>query len=194
MARLNVTRKRMAENTLAILRYLSSDASPLPSMTAGYTRPATVFFSDFGRFIQYQFSTARLMYGTLFSLSLSLGWLVHRERMPVSHSASQSLATAGSFLKAQWNGVRALLVAFGGALVCANGLAAVMHRILGRNMSWFASEQSTLLLYGPAALTGLSLRSGLPPNTSCVLQYPHDGGLVRYYDNRHARVTNGPYS
>jgi hypothetical protein len=184
----------MAENTLAILRYLSSDASPLPSMTAGYTRPATVFFSDFGRFIQYQFSTARLMYGTLFSLSLSLVWLVHRERMPVSRSASRSLATIGSFLKAQWNGVRALLVAFGGALVCANGLAVIMHRILGRNMSWFASEQSSLLLYGPAALTGSSLRSGLPPNTPCVLQYPHDGELVRYYDNRHARVTNGPRS
>ena len=159
----------MAENTLAILRYLSSDASPLPSMTAGYTRPATVFFSDFGRFVQYQFSTARLMYGTLFSLSLSLVWFVYRTRVPATRLASQSLATAGGFWKAQWNGVRALLVAFGGALICANGLAVIMHRILGRNMSWFASEQSSLLLYGPAAVTGSSLHSSLPPSPKIPL-------------------------
>jgi Zn-dependent M28 family amino/carboxypeptidase len=147
----------MAENVIAILRYLSSDASPLPSLTAGYTRPTTVFFSDFGRFIQYQFSTALLMYGTLFSLSVSLAWFVHRERVPGSRSGSRSPAgaSASGFWMTQWNGVRALLFAFGGALICANGLAVIMHRVVGRNMSWFAVEHSALLLYGPAALTGM---------------------------------------
>ena len=188
MSLLNSTGKGMAENVLAILRYLSSDASPLPLLTAGYTRPTTVFFSDFGWFVQYQFTTARLMYGTLFSLSFSLAWFVYRERV---RSDSRSLPTASGFLSAQWNGARALLVAFGGALICTNGLAAIMHRVLGRNMSWFASEHSALLLYGPAALTGSSLHFGLPPS---VLYPPHDGELVRYYHNRHAHIANDPPS
>lgn len=136
----------MAENTLAILRYLSSDSSPLPSLTTGYTRPTTVFFTEFGRFVQYQFATARLMYGMLFSLSLAMSWFVYYKRMPESQSVG--------FWTAQWNGVRAILIAFGGALIGANGLAVIVHRVLGHNMSWFASEQSALLLYGPAALTG----------------------------------------
>jgi hypothetical protein len=38
-----------------------------------------------------------------------------------------------------------------------------MHRVLGRNMSWFASEHSALLLYGPAALTGSSPHRGFTP-------------------------------
>ncbi len=157
----------MGENVLAILRYLSSDTSPLPSLTTGYTRPTTVFFSDFGWFIQYQFTTARLMYGTLFTLSLSLAWLVYRERVPGSRSGSKSLASTGGFWTAQWNGVRAQLVAFGGALIGANGLAVIMHRVLGRNMSWFASEHSALLLYGPAALTGSSFSPVSPPSPEC---------------------------
>lgn len=141
----------MAENTLAILSYLSSDASPLPSLTTGYTRPTTVFFSEFGRFVQYQFATARLMYGTLFALCLVLAWFIHHKRVPGSHAAG--------FWGAQWNGVRAILVAFGGALIGANGLAAIMHRVLGHKMSWFSSEHSALLLYGPIALAGSSFLS-----------------------------------
>lgn len=139
--------QRMAENTLAILQYLTSDASPLPSLTTGYTRPATVFFTQFGHLFQYQFATARLLYGTLFALSLTLVRFAHRKRAPGSSSVV--------FLTEQWEGVRALLLAFGGALIGANGLAAIMDRVLGRNMSWFASEHSALLLYGPATFGGM---------------------------------------
>src|SRR5712672_3760704 len=112
----------MAENVLAILRFLSSDVSPLPSLTTGYTRPTTVFFTEFGRFIQYQFETARLMYGTLFFLSLTTAWFVHRKRILSS--------TSVGFWKAQWDGCRALLIAFGGAIIGANGLAVIMHYVL----------------------------------------------------------------
>ena len=157
----------MGENVLAILRYLSSDASPLPSLTAGYTRPTTVFFSEFGWFVQYQFTTARLMYGTLFALSLSLAWFVYRKRVPSSRLRSKSLTTIRDFWMAQWNGARAHLVAFGGALIGANGLAVIMHRVLGRNMSWFATEHSALLLYGPAALTSSSIHSDFNPISQC---------------------------
>jgi hypothetical protein len=140
--------QRMAENTLGILQYLSSDASPLPSLTKGYARPATVFFTQFGHFFQFQFATARLMYGALFALSLTLTRFAYRKRVPGTSSMS--------FLTEQWVGVRALLVAFVGALIGANGLAAIVHRVLGRNMSWFASEHSALLLYGPAIFSGSS--------------------------------------
>lgn len=138
----------MAENALAILQYLSSDASPLPSLTAGFTRPAIVFFTQFGRFWQFSFATARLTYGALFALSLTLARIAHGKRTPGSSFAG--------FLSELWVGVRTLLLAFGGALVGANGLAAIIHRILGRNMSWYASEHSALLLYGPATFGGLS--------------------------------------
>jgi hypothetical protein len=138
----------MAENTLAILQYLSSDASPLPSLTSGYAPPATVFFTQFGRFFQYQFATARLIYGTLFTLSLTLVRYAYRLRAPASSPVG--------LLAEQWKGTRALLLAFGGALIGANGLAAIIHRVLGRNMSWFASEHSALILYGPATFGGSS--------------------------------------
>jgi hypothetical protein len=132
----------MGKNVLPILRYLSSDASPLPLLTTGYTCPTTIFFSDFGWFIQYQFSTACLMYGTLFALSLSLAWFVYRESVPGSRSDSKPLTIDGGFRKAQWNSIRAHLIAFepGGALMGANRLAVIMHRALGRDMSWFTSE------------------------------------------------------
>lgn len=138
----------MAENTLAILQFLSSDASPLPSLKAGYSRSASVFFTQFGHFFQFQFATARLIYGALFALSFTLARFSYRKRAPGSSSQA--------FLKEQWKGVRSLLVAFVGALIGANGLAAMMHRVLGHNMSWFASEHSALLLYGPATFSGSS--------------------------------------
>ncbi len=105
------------------------------------------------------------MYGTLFalSLSLSLAWFVYHERVPGSRLRSKSLTTIGDFWMAQWDGVRGRLVAFGRALIGANGLAVIMHRILGRNMSWFAAEHSALLLYGAAALTGSFINSGFNP-------------------------------
>src|SRR5260370_39636452 len=92
------------------------------------TRVPLVFFSEFGWFILYQFTTARLMYGTLFALSLSLAWFVHRERVPGSRLRSKTLTTIGDFWMAQWNGVRAHIVASGGALIGASGLAGIMHR------------------------------------------------------------------
>ena len=41
-----------------------------------------------------------------------------------------------------------------GAIAGANLVALVMVNVLGKGMSWFSSEMSTLGLYGPAALAG----------------------------------------
>src|SRR5258708_33667939 len=67
----------MGENVLAILRYLSLDASPLPLLTSGYTHPTTMFFSEFDWFIQYQFTTARARhpFAGLVRLSRESSWL-----------------------------------------------------------------------------------------------------------------------
>jgi hypothetical protein len=105
--------------------------------------------------------------GTLYALSLSLAWFVYCERVPGSHSGSKLLTTAGGFWKAQWNSIHAHLIAFGGALIGANEHVAIMHRVIGRDMSWFASEHSALLLYGLARLTGSSFIPVLPPSLKC---------------------------
>jgi hypothetical protein len=105
--------------------------------------------------------------GTLYALSLSLAWFVYCERVPGSRSGSKLLTTVGGFWKAQWNSIRAHLIAFGGALIGANERVAIMHRVVGRDMSWFASEHSALLLYGPAGLTGSSFIPVLPPSLKC---------------------------
>ncbi|KAF8502349.1 hypothetical protein F5888DRAFT_1632262 [Russula emetica] len=110
--------------------------------------------------------------------------LVHTSllmRVPGSRSGSKSLTTAGSFWKAQWNSIRAHLIAFGGALIGSNGLAAIMHRVLGRNMSWFASKHSTLLLYGQAVLTVLIpdvVRSEHDRNVVTALLLMQLGGVI----------------
>jgi hypothetical protein len=64
----------MAENVLALVKYLSSDRSPLPTLTEGYTRPSTVYFTHIGVFITYSFATARTMYT---ALSFATLFLIH---------------------------------------------------------------------------------------------------------------------
>ncbi|KAF8624137.1 hypothetical protein AX17_007200 [Amanita inopinata Kibby_2008] len=64
--------QHMAENTLALLQYLSSRDSPLPTLTEGYIPPSTVFFSHIGVFIMYSFSTAKVMYSALLLASVML--------------------------------------------------------------------------------------------------------------------------
>ena len=45
-------------------------------------------------------------------------------------------------------GGRTRATPFDGASIGADSLPAVVHHVLGRSMSWYASEHSALLLYG----------------------------------------------
>ncbi|TFY75137.1 hypothetical protein EWM64_g8876, partial [Hericium alpestre] len=54
--------QHFAENIMALLQYLTSDESPLPSLDAGYSKPSTVFFSHMGTFFLYSYATARVLY------------------------------------------------------------------------------------------------------------------------------------
>ena len=139
----------MADNVLAILKYLSSADSPLPSLDAGYTRPSTVFFSHLGFFFMYSYRTARVLYALLFLSAFQFVTVTYRN--PALGSGRKELVDS---VRQNARGVGAWAIAIGGALVGANVLALVMERALGRGMSWYAVELSALALYGPAALAG----------------------------------------
>lgn len=139
----------MGENALALLRYLSSPASPLPSLTSGYKPPTTVFFTNLSWLIIYSYRTAKIVYTLFFAASLVLVRVIFVDPAP-------ALRRRKGLWREQARGVVAVLVGAGGTLVGANVAAVVMQRVLGKGMSWFSSELSTLALYGPAALTGLA--------------------------------------
>ncbi|KAF8736403.1 peptidase M28 family, partial [Rhizoctonia solani] len=124
--------QHMAENTLALLTYLSSSASPLPTLQS-YSPPKTAYFSLLSRyFFSYHFSTAQRLYTATFLLSLPL--------FRFSRLHAQSVV-----------GVPVSLI-FG--LVSANVFAALMSS-MGQGMKWFANEQFCLVLYTPSALLGV---------------------------------------
>lgn len=125
----------MAENSLALLRFLSSDASPIPRLEHGFARPRTVFFYYFGLFLVYSFTTAKIMYVSLFVASFYL--------------------VRATGVKRVWTALGAVVSAFVGALIGANGVAFVMTNILHKGMSWFRAEYFPVILYGPAAIVGM---------------------------------------
>ncbi|KAI0311021.1 hypothetical protein OF83DRAFT_1152851 [Amylostereum chailletii] len=142
--------QHMAENTLAILKHLTSEGSPLPSLTTGHKRPTTVFFSHLGYFFMYSFATAKAMYATLTVVAVAFVAATYRDPTLALGKGQPTV----DVWRAQLRGVRAIVLAFVGALVAANAHAVIMHRVMGKNMSWFSSELSALVLYAPAALSG----------------------------------------
>ena len=140
----------MAENAFALMSYLSSEDSPLPSLVTGYSSPTTVYFSYLTwHFFMYSASTALLMYSGLLLASFVLVWATFVDPAP-------ALRRKEGLLRELARGMRAVVVGVLGALVGANVVALVMEHVLGRGMSWFAYEYSCLGLFGPAALTGTS--------------------------------------
>ncbi|KDR80962.1 hypothetical protein GALMADRAFT_1358006, partial [Galerina marginata CBS 339.88] len=127
--------QHMAENTLALLRHLSSSESPISSLTEGYTRPTTVYFAHVGRtFFMYSFATAKAMYTVLLLASVGL--------------------KGNGFWREQGKGAVAVFAGVLGTLAVPNVVAAVMRHVLNKGMSWFKSPLAPLGLFGPAALLG----------------------------------------
>jgi FlaA1/EpsC-like NDP-sugar epimerase len=128
----------MAENVLSLIRDLTSSNSPLPSLTAGYTKPSTVFFSHiYKSFFRYSFTTAKIMYAILLLLSVLL--------VRVTHAS----------WKEQLRGCFAVLVGMIGALLVPNVVAIIMTK-MDKAMSWYTKPLAPVALYGPAGLLGLS--------------------------------------
>ncbi|KAJ4473162.1 hypothetical protein J3R30DRAFT_3296811 [Lentinula aciculospora] len=160
--------QNFAENTLALLFYLSSPPPTSPSiasLTAGYTKPSTVYFALFGKFWMYSFSTAKLMYVAL---------LVDAVVLVTATSKSRRLGTLGALCKP----TLAVLFAFVGSVLGSNVVALVMKYVLGKPLSWFRNEYSPMVLYGPAAALG-ALVSQYPFTTITELQAYHATLLVQ---------------
>jgi hypothetical protein len=122
----------MGENALALLLYLSSPESPLPSLTEGYTKPTTVYYSHLGKFWVYSFTTANIMHGLFLVATLAVSY------------QTPNLLT----------GFLANIAGFFGSIIGANVVAFVMSKVLGKSMSWFSHEWLALGLFGPPALLG----------------------------------------
>ncbi|KAG6889796.1 hypothetical protein C0992_004061 [Termitomyces sp. T32_za158] len=137
--------QNMAENTLALLRYLSAAGSPIPTLTT-YTRPTTVYYSYLGQFFVYSFTTAKIIYTFLFLATFSFVTLTYKN--PVS---------GGSIWSGQLRGVLAVIAGLIGTLLVPNFVAFVLRYVLGKGMSWFANEYSAIVLYAPPALLGALL-------------------------------------
>lgn len=139
----------MAENTLALLKYLASEVSPLPTLTAGYTKPTTVFYSVFGRFWIYSFHTAKILYSALFAASCLVVRITFVAPTP-------ALRQGRGFISETIRGFIALGLGFLGAIIGANAVAFAMTFIFNKGLSWFSIEFSCIALFGPAAIGGLS--------------------------------------
>ena len=137
----------MADNTLALLKYLTSPESPLPSLDTGYTKPETVFFSIFGFFFRYSFQTARITYFVFFITSLGFVKLTYVDPAP-------ALKRGRAMWQEQLRGIAAVVAAPIGALLGANTVAYIMTKGFDKGMSWFSVELSCLALYLPPALAG----------------------------------------
>ena len=151
----------MAENVLSLIRDLTSSNSPLPSLTAGYTKPTTVFFSHlYKSFFKYSYRSAKIMYATLLVLSVIYVRVTH------VHS------TPGRFWTEQLKGCFAVLVATIGALLASNVVAIIMTK-MDKAMSWYTRPLAPVALYAPAGLLGSSRNhrclSLLIPNTPGAL-------------------------
>ena len=166
--------QHMAENTLALMEYLSSPESPLPTLTTGYTKPTTVFFSILNLiFVQYSFATANALH---FILLISSVLLVYYKSASVGSTLSRTREAAfgqdGDSVEIKvsihaemtmrpenmWVTHAKSIVLVGSSFVSAlfgvNVVALLMSRVFNKPLSWYKVEFSCMLLYGPAALAG----------------------------------------
>lgn len=200
--------QHMAENTLALMQFLSSPESPLPTLTTGYTKPTTVFFSILNSiFVQYSFATANALHLVLFVSSVLL--VAYKSptttTTTVSATAGKTEFTVGhdgddievkvtevtesiSFTENIWvTHLKSIVLigsSFVAALVGVNFVAFVMVHVINRPLSWYRIESSCLLLYGPAALAGefsfILIKTTAPTNLHYVAALTNFYTLSRF--------------
>ncbi|KAF8330069.1 uncharacterized protein EI90DRAFT_2923234, partial [Cantharellus anzutake] len=137
--------QHMAENVLALLKYLSSPASPIPRLST-FSPPQTTYFTLFGTyFLSWPFSVAQQLHNALLVLSLALAY---------------SSAPVGISIVEYFHGSIYTLAAILGAATGANVVAGFMAYVAKRKMSWFAREWYAAALYVGPAMFGQH-RSGL---------------------------------
>jgi hypothetical protein len=137
--------QHMAENTLALIQYLTSSSSPLPELAAGYAKPHTVYMGYLGQmFIRYSFTSAKIMYAVLCAAVV------------VYARTTYTPAKRGeSFWTVQVQGAVAVSTAIVSSVLAPNLVALLMRYGLKKGLSWFSSPFAPVALYGPAALLGM---------------------------------------
>ncbi|KAJ7698147.1 hypothetical protein B0H17DRAFT_1261330 [Mycena rosella] len=129
--------QNMGENTLALIRHLTAPGSALPQLIndgPGHKKKKMqmVYFGLMSHFFMYRFATAKVLYGALLASALALTRPVWGE---------------------QARGMLAVGVGIVGSMGAPNVVALVMHRVLGKGMSWFAGGHfAAIRLYGPVTL------------------------------------------
>lgn len=136
--------QHMGENTLALMKYLTSDKSSIPELANGSTSPATVFFTYVGRiFISYSYTAAKVMYSILFWFTLVLA----KARNKSAHKLA--------FWPQQIEAAKAVCLGVAGSFIAPNVVALIMRNVLNKSLSWFSNPFAPVLLYGPACLLGM---------------------------------------
>lgn len=165
--------QHMGDNTLALLHFLASPGSPLPKLTAGYSKPTTVFFSLFNTyFIRYSFATANALHFAFLAASIALVALsrppvavtvvkqekhdvdIKRRSVTSVSVVSETVSTGQNLWTDVAKGIALLTTALIFALISVHIVALLMVHALDRPLSWFRTENACLLLYGPPALSG----------------------------------------
>ncbi|KAH8813685.1 hypothetical protein DL96DRAFT_501140 [Flagelloscypha sp. PMI_526] len=170
--------QNMAENTLALLSYLSSSSSPLPNLSRNLTavqegeihgaaarlRPKTVFFSYLGLFWTYSFTAAKFIY-LLLALT-SYGIVKTRfQPLPLRRAPTAKNAPPPEPFNLT-NGIVAVIGGLVGAVIGPLLVAGGMF-YMGKEMSWFKDTLTgPLILYAPPAGFGaLLIQTVLPQVT-----------------------------
>jgi MFS family permease len=129
--------QHMGENTMALLKHLTSSAADLTHIKPAST---TVFFSGLGGliFIMYSKTKALRVYTSLFVAGMTL---ITRNVKSKHYSIYffGFLAAIGSLL---------------GFVIGSNVVAFIMSIVLGKPLSWYRYESFPILLFGPPALAG----------------------------------------
>ncbi|KAJ7509606.1 hypothetical protein B0H11DRAFT_1960274 [Mycena galericulata] len=143
--------QNMGENTLALIKHLTAPGSAIPLLQihakiqdtvdnpdapkgAGrHKRMHMVYFQLLSHFFLYRFSTAKVLYGLLLAGAIGV-------------TRKQKFVRGGA---------AAAMIGLAGSVLVPNVVAVVMHRVLGKGMSWFAGGHFAAMgLYVPATLLG----------------------------------------
>jgi hypothetical protein len=173
-------------------------------LTTGYTRPKEVFFSLLNSlFVQYSFATANTLHAITLVSSVILVLITSRAQAAAAHkgkgkaragaAGGPRLVDASAMWAEQAKGMGIVAASFVGAVIGANVVALVMTTLLDRGMSWYKSEYSCALLYGPAALAG-TFSSVFPGNapafspihTASDCRCAHPAGVRAAHARTHA--------
>jgi hypothetical protein len=137
----------MAEQVLALVKYLTSTDSPLATMKdRNNADKSAVYFSLLGRiFIMYSSSTAN---------AIAIALLTSATLLAIALVPN---LTFDSFLRGSYAVISAAIA----GIISANFVAFFMTGALNKPLSWFSNELAPILLYAPPALAGKLCRAAL---------------------------------